>query len=128
MPENDTLTYSNWGGSGGAYIKSGSGALVAPVHLPHGALVTSVKAYYYDIAATANIILRLYDLDMATGGYNLLSSAASPGNSGYVNTTDLTIGNATVDNVNRGYLVQATSVSWSSDLKIMGVVITYTVN
>ena len=127
MPWVDTLGYVNGGGNGGAYIKSGFGALNAPVHLPHGAVVTSMKAYFDDSSA-ADMTVILYGLNIAGCCYTTMARIDSTGNPGIDNLTDSTIAFSTIDNVNKSYLVKVYSTGWSSSLKIHGVVITYTVN
>ena len=49
LPWDDTLPYKNGGVGGGAYLKNIAGTLTAPVHLPHEAVVTYIKAYFNDI-------------------------------------------------------------------------------
>ena len=127
LPRTDTLGYVNGGGNGGAYIKSGSGGLSAPVHLPHGALVTSVTAYFNDSSA-ADLSVSLLRQPIAGSGYQNLSLLDSSGISGLGNKTDSTINSASINNLTRSYLVYVFSTSWGSSLRIMGVVITYTVS
>ena len=127
VPRDDTYPYKNGGFTGGAYIKSGLGYLVAPVHLPHGAVVTSMKAYVNDISA-ADMDITLWGQPMAGAGYFEMAKLFPSGNSGLGNRTDSTINFATIDYLNRSYLVQLYSQDWSSSLRIMGVVISYTVS
>jgi hypothetical protein len=121
------VNYQNTYGMGGAYIASGSGALVAAVHLPHGATVTSFKVYFNDTSA-ADMDVWLARLSLAAGGYAILAELSSSGAGGYMNVTDNTIGSAVIDNTIFGYHVYAFSEGWSSSLRIMGAVITYTIN
>ena len=126
-PRDDTATYSKGLGLGGAYLKSGSGGLVAPVHLPHGAVVTSVKAYFYD-NLVSDISLTLDRHDLAFPIYERMAAVTLSGISANGNVTDSTISRATISNQNYSYLVTAFSNGWNGDLRIIGVVITYTVS
>ena len=47
-----TWTTSTPTACGGAYIVSGNGALVAPVHLPQGAVVTQFRVFFYDVSVS----------------------------------------------------------------------------
>jgi hypothetical protein len=121
------VDYSNTYGMGGAYIVSSSGAMVAPVHLPQGAVVTSFRVYFYD-NSTSDMTVYLYHIP-GTGGYTSLAVVDSTGISGYANKADSTISNATIDNFSYSYIIYAYSSSWdSSNLRIMGALITYTIN
>jgi hypothetical protein len=121
------VAYTNTYGMGGAYISSGSGALVAPVHLPQGAVVTSFKVFFND-TSTSNMDVYLDCLSLTSGGYSSLANVSSTGISGYGNISDTTITNGTINNTTCGYTVYAYSTSWNSSLKIMGALITYTVS
>ncbi|MBN1641168.1 MAG: hypothetical protein JXA09_08025, partial [Anaerolineae bacterium] len=123
------VDYANTYGMGGAYIVSGSGALVAPVHLPHGAVVTAFTVYYYDNSAS-DMTVYLYRLDLGKGGYASMASVATSGASTYYrNGTDTSIGNPTVDNTAYSYHVYANCSSWNGNyLRIMGAVVRYTIS
>lgn len=121
------VAYFNTYGNGGANIVSGSGALVAPVHLPQGAVVTALQIFFYDNSAS-DLSVTLYRLNM-TGGNAGLASVTSSGVPGYANITDTTISLATIDNTFYSYHIYAYCSSWdSSNLRIMGALITYTIN
>jgi hypothetical protein len=118
------VDYFNTYGNGGAYIVSGIGALVAPVHLPHGAVVTEFRVYYYDNSA-GNL-----DVSLLKQGFNSayvnLAEVTSSGTPGYSNGVDTTIYSATINNTNGSYLVNAYSDAWDYNLKIKAAVIVYT--
>jgi len=127
VPGSD-VAYFNSYGNGGAYISSGGGALVAPVHLPHGAEVTELKVFFND-NSVSDMTVNLQRLRMAIGGYNNLATVGSSGISGYGNRTDTTISSATIDNTLYGYTLYAFSGAWDgSNMKIMGAVVTYTMS
>ena len=121
------VDYFNTYGMGGAYICSGSGALVAPVHLPHGAVVTSFKVFFND-GSSSDMSVRLSRLILSSGGYASMATVASSGISGYGSKTETTIHNAIIDNTAYGYKIDAWSSSWDRDLKIMGALVTYTIS
>ena len=120
------VDYVNTYGNGGAYISSGWGALVAPVHLPQGAVVTEFKVFFDDTSASDMSVL-LYLQGMA-GGYALMAEVASSGASGYYSQTDTTISSATIDNTIYSYLIDAYSTAWDSNLRIKGALVTYTIS
>jgi len=57
-----------------------------------------------------------------------MAEVSSSGTSGYHSATDSTISYSTVDNQNYSMLVYAYSSNWSSTLRIMQAVITYTIS
>ncbi len=120
------VAYTNTYGNGGAYIASGSGAMVAPVHLPHGAVVTAMRIYFYD-ASSADMTVYL-DAESLAGGFVQMAAVTSLGTGGYYNTTDSSISSATINNAAYSYLIYAYASSWSSNLRIKGAVITYTLS
>jgi len=123
----ENIDYRNSYGMGGAYLYSGSGSMVAAVHLPQGAVVTEFKVFFYDNSAQT-LSGNLYRLRF-TGSYGLLAEADSSGISGYGNKTDTTISYSTIDNTTYSYNVSAYSSSWDGpDMRIMGALITYTLS
>lgn len=120
------VPYFNSYGNGGAYIESGTGALVAPVYLPEGATITRFTAYVDD-RSSADVTVYLRSLFM-TGSYQTHASVSSSGSSGNQSLTDTTISSPTVDYDGRGYLIYAYSSGWNSNLQVMGVTITYTLS
>ena len=120
------VDYRNSYETGGAYIYSGSGALVAPVHLPHNAVVISFEVFFYD-GSTSDMVVYLQRLVLDGGGYQRMAEVPSSGTSGYNSSVDTTISYATIDNTAYGYNVYAWSDSWSNSFRIMGAVLTYTI-
>ena len=120
------VDYYNTYGSGGAYIVSGSGGMVAPVHLPHDAVVTEFRVYYYDNSA-GNLTVTLYRQGFNTSYYGM-ASVLSSGTPGYSSGVDTVINSATVDNTSYSYMVDAYSNAWDSELRIKAAVIVYTVS
>lgn len=121
------VAYVNTYGNGGANIVSGSGALVAPVHLPQGAVVTGFKVFFNDTSA-GDMTVILDGQYMTSGGYFSMAIVSSSGTAGYYSGTDTTISSPTIDNTIYSYDVYAYSSAWDSNLKIKGALITYTIN
>jgi hypothetical protein len=124
------VAYVNSYSNGGAYINQAtSGAMVAPVHLPHGATITAFQVFYYD-NSPSDMTVYLARQYMTGGGYQFMTSVATGGASTtYRNGTSTTIVSPIVDNTLHSYHVYAYSTSWpaSSDLRIKGALITYTI-
>ena len=118
------VDYTNTYGNGGAYISSGSGALVAPVHLPQGARVTALKVYFNDTAA-GDMSVWLARQFMTGGGYSIMADVSSAGVSGYGDRSTTSISGPLVDNLFTSYHIYAWSTTWSSDLRIKGALVTY---
>ncbi|HEY5910073.1 MAG TPA: hypothetical protein VJA21_05655 [Verrucomicrobiae bacterium] len=125
------VNYTNLPGTArGAFIVSGSGTMVAPVHLPHGAVITEFRVYYMDNStADLYIVLRareFTDPNMITN-YEM-ASFSTAGTSGNTNQSTTWVSWNTVDNRNCSYVVVASSSSWSSNLRIVGALVAYKVN
>jgi len=122
------VDYFNTGGPGGADISaSGSHALVAPVHLPHGAEVTEFEVFFYDTSVNGMVVYfkRQYlsgSLSSDMAQVNTLGSS-----DGYYSRIAETIFQPNIDNTLSSLHVRAYSTNWDgSSLKIKGAVITYT--
>ena len=98
---------------------------MAPVHLPHGAVVTAFEVFFDD-SSTGNMTVDLH-LQGLSGGYASLASVSSSGVSGYGSRKDTSIHNQTISNTNYSYAVRAFSSAWSGALKVKGALITYTI-
>jgi len=121
------LEYQNSSSTGGAYIHSGSGALVAPVHLPQGAVVTEFDAFFLDSSSTSDMTITLQRQGFS-GGYTTMAEVYSSGTPGYGSAVDTIISNATIYNTSYSYHVRAYSDAWSGTLRINAALITYTIN
>ena len=120
--------YSNSGACGGAYRYSGSGSMVAGVHLPHGAVVTSFKVFFYD-GSSYDLHVTLYAHGMSGCAFSSMAEVDSTGTAGYINRTDSSIQYAVIDNTDTSYLVNAYGNPWDgSSLRIAGAVITYEID
>jgi hypothetical protein len=126
VPGSDVAYYNTYG-NGGAYIVSGNAALVAPVHLPHGAVVTRLVAYFYD-ASSSNMTVYL-ELQGFSGGYGIMAQVDSAGLSGYGSDSTSSVSPSTISNTSNSYLIYAYCSAWDGgNLRLKGVVITYTVD
>lgn len=108
-----------------------SGGLIAPVILPHGAIITAFTAYYYDVSVTTDIIFEFFSHALGTDLGGIDASVMSSGNAGLGNGTDNTITLPVVNNQFYDYSIEvrSTSGTWpGGDLKIKSVVITYTLS
>lgn len=120
------VNYANTYGMGGAYINSGSGALVAPVHIPHGAVVTELKVFFND-NSESNMTVYFEFVNLTSGAFYRQASVTSSGISGYGSKTDTC--SHTINKTSRGYHIYAWSDAWDgNNLKIMGALLTYTIN
>ena len=126
QPGSDVPYYNSYG-TGGAYIVSGSGALVAPVYLPEGATITELKAWFAD-ASAADMSVKLHRFVLGGGSYAPMAEVSSSGSGGSMNASTTEIAYPVVSNATRAYLIYAYSTDWSSGLKLKNVQITYTVS
>lgn len=127
LPGRD-VGYTNSFANGGAYLTDIglSGAMAAPVHLPHGAVVKSVVARFNDNSSSDISIT--FACQRETGGYINYASLSSSGISGYGDATAALT--RTIDNSGPcSYHLRAFSSSWAgSNLRVHRVVISYTLN
>lgn len=123
----DTYTFEKcYDTGGGAWLTSAGGALVAAVNLPDGAVITGLKAFFYDNSASS-LTAYLYR-EPLSGSYEQMASVSSTGSSGYTNSQTTTIAHPVVDNLHYAYEVDAYAADWyAPNLKIKGVIITYTI-
>ncbi len=115
---------------GGAYqTQSGQGWLMAPVNLPDGAVVTSVRISFLD-NATGDMAVALQARSF-TGTLTEMALIQTTGASVAVgNATTTTITDGMIDNTMNGYHLRAFSSFWPGNLllRIFGVQIEYTVD
>lgn len=119
---------STFGAGGVGIVNSvGSNALVAPVYLPHGAVVTGIEVYYVD-NSTASMDIS-FDRRGLTGGLSVISSGSTVGTAVSVQTLNLS--GTTIDNANNSYNIRVFSSGWSTNngknMDIRTVKITYTI-
>ncbi|MFC1980937.1 hypothetical protein ACFLVN_01675 [Chloroflexota bacterium] len=125
----ENVNYQNYGGMGGAYLDASATqtGMTAPIHLPHGANVTSATLYFYD--NSDEILLANFNrLEYDGSGYSnpALAYFSSRDKTGYSNDTDDFSLPHIVDNSTGGYSISAFGDWDGPNLKIVGAVITYT--
>jgi len=101
----------------------------APINLPHGAVITSLKVYWYRDDAASSGQADLYRCDHI-GNAVAMAAANSNATTGYHSVEDTTITNATIDNVDYHYLlrIQLDPNDAAGDVRFQGAVITYTID
>lgn len=113
------------------------GELSAALHLPHGARVTGMTAYYRDLASPADLSFELAykGHGEVSGSANLIASIKSSGAPGNTSsTTTNTTSNVTINNLGNYYFVRVNSMNgsalvlWSPLLVVKSVVISYTLS
>jgi len=120
------VDYQNTYGNGGAYIVSGFGALVAPVHLPDGAVVSEFEVFFYDDSGSDMTVY--LNMQGMSGGYVIMAEVSTSGTPGYASQVDTTISGNPIDNTVGSYLVYAWCNPWDgSNLMIKAALITYTI-
>lgn len=106
---------------------SGSTGWYAPVNLPHGAVVTELRAWLYDASTTYNIEVNLMrqSITVVSQMARIRTSGSSPSFVEYANSS---IGVPTVDNRNYAYYVHAYMRSGDNTHRLNKVRITYTID
>ena len=96
----DTVHKELGGGGVAVVVVSGLSdfGLSAPVHLPDGAVITSLTAYFDDTDATEDLTVSLLRDNLGNTGYNPLAGVASSGVVGNGFATDSSIVGGTVNN------------------------------
>jgi hypothetical protein len=128
------ISTGNWFITGATCLLKVTGALTAqtyyaPIHLPHGAIITYMQTYWYrDDAASAGTC-RLYRLPNS-GVISQMAAADSDATVGDHSVLTSAITNPTIDNLNYGYQVAVTLTpnDDDDDVKLYNVIITFTVN
>jgi len=111
------------------YIEAGSGGLNANVHLPHGATVTSVEAFFVDNHETRNLTITLRRSLLSTTGefssaFIITNGIDSPD---IMSMVDNNIVNPVIDNEQYSYYFRVFSTQWVDDTqRFRGAIIRYT--
>jgi len=109
-------THSNTGGGINWYV---------PINLPHGAVVTELRARVYDLDLTYDVQVTLFRQFGSTS--YIMAGVNSNNNPGWVQHSDDTINYATIDNQNYVYYLRGQTRVVGSDHRLGQVRITYTV-
>ena len=103
-----------------------SGYAHAPVHLPHGAVVTDLQMTVYDNDGSVTGEVGLYRVSNGSSG--VMATCQSNDVAGIVTYNDPTVSNATIDNSNYSYGLRIIgNQNGGTNLRFYNVVITYTV-
>lgn len=128
IPESSTYFRNSVSGyvhlSGGTFPSTGE--IHAPVYLPNGAYITEIRFYLYDNDATYDFIyLQLFRYTMTSGASSFSSVTIPTGT--YALSSYATTPNWTVDNSIYQYMLRIGLPQNSTNHRIYGVRITYTV-
>jgi hypothetical protein len=117
-----------WSSEEGVFTDHGGAPwLVAPVNLPHGAVVTEFTVFYYDDDVEF-LEVRLQRMNLSTRTYQTLAMTQSPYSAtGWGSDTDSGISYATVDNTTYSYCIRDSGYS-KPYLRIVQAVIAYTID
>lgn len=117
-----------------AYLRDSDGTFalkkwIAQVNLPHGAIVTSVKMFYYQSDNVATLSMNLERDDRAAASALMATCTDQNIATAYGSHEDTTIINATIDNVTYSYYLLATidNNADADDIYLCGVTISYTI-
>lgn len=129
VPQNDGEDYSN--GAGITYSGSATetATLRCGIHLPNGAVVTSLKVYWFRNDASAGGGCLLRNNGFSGGASTDMADASSNASSGYHSVEDTSISDATIDNTAKTYhlFVSLNPNDDAADVGFTGAVITYTI-
>jgi len=128
---NSTVSYLSVFGNGGAYMTTGTEVRMrAPLNLPDGAVITSLRVYFFD-NSTQDLTVSI--VNYVPGGYGSVATVDSSGIAGNGNKSVVVSGPSNViHNNDTFYMLWATSSgTWSTEaanLRIVGVTVGYTVS
>ncbi|GAA4393809.1 hypothetical protein GCM10023186_45760 [Hymenobacter koreensis] len=120
------------GGTTGAfrYVLGGTTGnaafLLAPIYLPDGARITRYVLYVYDNDATYDVYGNIYRINLATNTINNLSSTNVTSGTPLTTTVSADL-SSVVDNAVYAYYVRFVTSENSSNLRLHGARVTYTV-
>jgi hypothetical protein len=126
--QNSSYLVFNTTAIGGAYISNapGTGLLTAPVHLPHGARLVSLRFDFHDASVSQNLIGQL--VLQNTTFFTPYTGIESTGSGGFNTQTINYNPGVLIDNQSFAYRisVSATTGAWNTaDLRIVRVIIGY---
>jgi hypothetical protein len=103
--------------------------LYANIHLPQGAIMTSVKAYWYRDDASSSGTIALDRVTLSNDNSTEIASVDSNSTAGNHTVEDTTIPYATIDNANYMYNLELIIIANDNvyDCYLKGIVITYTI-
>lgn len=123
---NEFVNYRNYGAF--AQFNSGNGSLIAPIIIPQGATITSVRFYLRDGTSAANVNLECAVLRASQSASIPSSQFTLSTYAGFTSGTSLTYSTPFIINNDTQYILRVRPTSaWSyTDLGVCSVRITYT--
>jgi len=124
IPFSNTNTYSkstNWG------LFSATGLYTAPLHLPHGAVITRFRVNYYDDDAADNFTVDLQRMDKLGGLVGMAHLVTSGSSTSWRTMETTTINFSTIDNLTYAYGLIVDSLNGAQTHRLTAVLIEYTV-
>jgi len=123
-------TAANSFSKGGFALFSSTGQFLAPVHLPDGATVTKLTVHYLNNSSSSFMSVVLYLVDMMGGAIENTLATVTATNTGtnFGTTSSSSISYATIDNSQYAYNLFVMGLDASTNFKLGGVVIEYTVD
>ena len=116
------------------YFRSGGtsyGYGTAIVNLPDGAIVTEIEGWIYDNLSTNPVRVQLMRQQLGSGSLLTMASvesATATASTTIQQLTDVSISSSTIDNSTYSYFLRYTGRQNSTDTRLYGAKITYTVN
>jgi hypothetical protein len=107
---------------------AGNTVAVAPLHLPHGAVITQFRVVVLDNDAAQNASLTLHRNNQTTGAVENLQTLLTTGASAAAQTLTGSALTHTVDNETYAYSIKSEWDSTASGFRIYSARITYTVD
>jgi hypothetical protein len=123
------LSFANGGTGLNPSSPTSAGKKVATINLPHGAIITSIKSYWYCNDGSAQGIIQLLRGVITGASFVLMASADKSYSSGASVVEQTSIAYDTIDNENYKYniTVELNPNDAIADISFYGVVIAYTV-
>jgi hypothetical protein len=128
-PSNSNTPYTVASNRQEIYIEAGSGGLNAGVHLPQGATVTSVEAFFVDNEDPHDLTITLRRSRLSASGENSMAFISTVGidSPAIMSLRDDSIINSIIDNEQYSYFVRVFSTQWIIDSqRFRGAIIRYT--
>lgn len=114
----------------GTYVTGGSNLIVAPLNLPDGAIIKTLKGNFYNNGIASSVLLTIYRVTMASGALTTVATFTSTTNTGnFASSANPTIdAYAIVDNANYSYFLGMSAYPWSgTNVRFIGAQVIYTI-
>ncbi len=128
--DGSALSHADVAGVSGVHMNTVSTAgIIAPVGLPHQAIVKAMRLYVVDQSTTVNLTLNLVQINAASGASTIAASTSSAGAVPGVRVFEVTNLSIPIDNQNQVCQLQAnpSGGGWpGTNIRVVGVQIEYT--